>query len=290
MPSGRASHATLLVTSGLSGSSWALRPMLKDLRCGTPALWGAGRSPLSLIPSAAVTLGYDRSRPRAMSDDEIAAWGQTILCEDFRLRAGPNPPRQSIEEEIAALMREHKIPTLAEYLDDCTSSLRRVTFEAFLIETQAADITAHPLPGHHRAHTLRPVSHRAVCEQLAGSAFRLPTSDEWETPAVLVRAPFFAGAMPAPSIDTRPDRAIRFRTGWHLGPNAFGLHIAQDPYRWELCAEPNIMRGGDGGSSICGGAGFILGDLPLASAFVQIKDNEDKPIFGVHLRRVHALF
>jgi hypothetical protein len=31
--------------------------------------------------------------------------------------------------------------------------------------------------------------------------------------------------------------------------------------------EPTHRRGGDGGSSICGGVGFFMGWLPLASAF-----------------------
>jgi hypothetical protein len=39
--------------------------------------------------------------------------------------------------------------------------------------------------------------------------------------------------------------------------NAFGLHIATDPYKWEFCAELDVFRGGDGGEAWCGGAGIL---------------------------------
>lgn len=53
----------------------------------------------------------------------------------------------------------------------------------------------------------------------------------------------------------------------HLRPNLFGLSIAQNPYHLEVVAEPSVMCGGDGGVNICGGAGFFLGWLPLATAY-----------------------
>jgi hypothetical protein len=34
-------------------------------------------------------------------------------------------------------------------------------------------------------------------------------------------------------------------------------------------AEPGVWRGGDGGANICGGAGFFLGWVPLATAYLD---------------------
>lgn len=53
-------------------------------------------------------------------------------------------------------------------------------------------------------------------------------------------------------------------------PNAFGLHFAGDPYRYELTLTADgqdIDKGGDGGSAICGGVGVMLGYLPVATYY-----------------------
>ena len=252
------------------------------------ALWDRTGALFALIPSAEVTLGYDRAHPRTLSDDEIIAWSHTVFFEDIDLYQ-EEMIHPSVEE-IAALMSTHAIPTFAECLDACTTQLRRITMRPFLIEAHAIDITAHHVPEHPGVRTLLPVSHKAACEQLARSEFRLPTSDEWEYACGAGARSLFRWGETCP-LDRYPsgssDPAEAF--GPHCGPNAFGLHIAQDPYRWEFCAESNIMRGGDGGGSICGGAGFILGWLPLVSAYVEDIENAEEPIFGVHQRRVRPL-
>jgi hypothetical protein len=40
-----------------------------------------------------------------------------------------------------------------------------------------------------------------------------------------------------------------------------------NPYHVDLVADGPHALGGDGGCNICGGAGFFLGWLPLATAF-----------------------
>ena len=45
-------------------------------------------------------------------------------------------------------------------------------------------------------------------------------------------------------------------------PNMFGLHIAYDPYYWELVLDDRpLLKGGDGGRALCGDCGLILGYL-----------------------------
>jgi hypothetical protein len=53
----------------------------------------------------------------------------------------------------------------------------------------------------------------------------------------------------------------------HERPNLFGLRIAMNPHPVDLVADGPHALGGDGGCNICGGAGFFLGWLPLATAF-----------------------
>jgi hypothetical protein len=43
--------------------------------------------------------------------------------------------------------------------------------------------------------------------------------------------------------------------------------IGRDPYRHEWTTEPGIVCGGDGGGAVCGGSGFFLGWLTLATAY-----------------------
>ena len=61
----------------------------------------------------------------------------------------------------------------------------------------------------------------------------------------------------------------------HERRNLFGLRIAKNPCELELVSDGPQVLGGDGGCNICGGVGFFLGWLPLASAF---RNPYDSPI------------
>ncbi|WP_270165787.1 hypothetical protein [Paenibacillus sp. SYP-B4298] len=78
-------------------------------------------------------------------------------------------------------------------------------------------------------------------------------------------------------------------------PNAFGLYFLGDPYQTELTATADgvvICKGGDGGSSICGGLGVALGYLPVAvyyrDPYAEELTWEDK-LDHMHYRRVVRL-
>ncbi len=120
---------------------------------------------------------------------------------------------------------------------------------------------------------------------LKGAGFRFPSSDEWEylcgggsitlyrwgDHAPLDRDPneFFSEVHRTDADDDRAPSA--FSSGWreHMYPNSLGLSIARNPYFFELVAEPNTTRGGDGGSAICSGAGRILAWLTLATSYFE---------------------
>lgn len=116
----------------------------------------------------------------------------------------------------------------------------------------------------------------------------LPSEDLWEHACRAgSRTLFFwgdacpAGCYPVDRTELDP----------HRRPNGLGLHIAQSPYEWEICDVPGVLRGGDGGSMICGGAGWFAGWLPLASAYRDPSGAEwaDQPIPDVRVRRVLVL-
>lgn len=135
-------------------------------------------------------------------------------------------------------------------------------------------------------------THADVLEDASANGFQIPSADEWE---------YFCGAgartlfrwgdhVPCdryPS-DVSPEER-RWRMEWlladgelddppegfapdwdlHHRPNAFGLIFWAKGNDWELVAEPGQRRGGDGGSSACGGEGFLKGWLPLATAYAE---------------------
>jgi len=134
--------------------------------------------------------------------------------------------------------------------------------------------------------------HAVLTRTLAASGFRFPTSDEWEYSCGAGAQTLFRWGDHVPCdrypTDTSPAEA-KWRWQWvvslgklapppkpfqpdwdlHRQPNAWGLKIASNPYECELVAEAGVTRGGDGGSMVCGGAGFFLGWLTLASAYFE---------------------
>ena len=134
-------------------------------------------------------------------------------------------------------------------------------------------------------------THAEVSAGLAARGFRLPTSDEWKYACAAGTRTLFRWG------DDCPLLRLPIADEWdppkleawdlHEQPNAFGLALSGNPYNWELCAEPGLIRGGDGGGAICGGDGPVAGWITLASAYA-IRWNHDK-LYGAHVRRVYTL-
>ena len=134
----------------------------------------------------------------------------------------------------------------------------------------------------------RPMTHRQLEERLAASGMRLPTCDEWEHACGAGTCTLFRWGDDSPC-DFYPgdtcaeDRELKTAwalsagrlkyeeppPGWdlHTQRNLFGLRIAENPYEVDITADEPWALGGDGGTYICGGEGFFLGWLPLATAF-----------------------
>jgi hypothetical protein len=125
---------------------------------------------------------------------------------------------------------------------------------------------------------------------LARTGMRLPNCDEWERACGAGASTLFRWGDNSPddyyptdtcAEDRELSRAWVLSLGtlvyerppptWtlHLQQNLFGLRIAHDPYKLDLVSDGPGALGGDGGCNICGGAGFFLGWLPLATAYAN---------------------
>lgn len=232
---------------------------------------GYDRSFFALIPGGEAQLGYDRAHPFEPDEQQRASW----------------------EQESAPMI--HK--TLNEYLDMVLTPLRRVFIEPFLLEVIAHPLAPAPVfneqlgpKGGWKRHPT-PLFHHSVAERIARwGEFRFPTSDEWEYACAAGARTLFRWGNDTPALSI-PRIGTPTSRQWqkHLQQNAFGLFIARNPYHWEFCQEPGIMRGGDGGSAWQVGAGAFATWLTLASAFYQAFEQQDKPFYGVYLRRAYSL-
>jgi hypothetical protein len=162
---------------------------------------------------------------------------------------------------------EHQIPAAGEteasawqaYLAHVPTPLRRVSLRPFLLATSAELIEVPRIVGDGWQRYLGGAIRRSdVLAASTAQGYRFPTSDEWEYACSGGARTFFRWGDSWPTIRWEP-RSQRGVSEWRddLKPNAFGLLIGQDPWELEYCTEPNVLRGGDGGTACSAGAGLI---------------------------------
>jgi hypothetical protein len=241
------------------------------------AFFRYGESKFALIPGGTFEVGYDRNRPWAPNPDELDSWRDTgeeyglrgliarhiarvttrrrkiklapLLVETIAGEVGWEPVALD-DPEVRQIRRQYRrAPQITVYRDGVSTRVRRLEDGSVVAERS------------------RPRTHGQLAAALRKAGFRFPTSDEWEYLCGAGTPTLFRWGDHVPC-DRYP---IDVGAKWdlHLRPNAFGLHIAYNPYHMELVAEVGTTRGGDGGNLICGGAGFFVGWLTLGTAYFE---------------------
>ncbi|MER6096170.1 hypothetical protein ABT154_09995 [Streptomyces sp. NPDC001728] len=155
-------------------------------------------------------------------------------------------------------------PDLRAHLAQVLSPRRTVTLATVLMAVEDESLTGPPA---------------GIPAALAARGLRMPSADEWEHACGAGSTTLFRWGDDCP-LDLGP---YEHPEGPQSRPNAFGLRIAHDTYSAELTSDTTAVHGGDGGESVCGGYGTLLGWLPLATAnrnpfmaeFVYGPDGED---------------
>jgi len=281
----------------------AVRPFHLGTQERLVATFRFGDSSFVLVPGGSVTLGFDENEWEP-DEDEAQSWQGTAdeygIAESFdeyiakvtirprvsnispvlvETNAGevgwqPMPPD---DPEVKKLAKEH-----------FRGNARQVTFSGGGqdLRVRRGD------DGSISAERALANTHSDLSKQLGEDGFRFPTPEEWEYLCGAGSKTLFRWGDHAPCdrypTDVSPEESA-FRKEWvlsggklayppegftsdwnlHLRPNAFGIFIASYPYHSELTSEPHITRGGDGGCTICGGAGFFVGWITLATAYFE---------------------
>lgn len=226
----------------------------------------------ALIPGGLATLGYDRTHPFTPAPNQQQSWQQETI----------NPEKYGYTY------------SLESYLNRVLTPLRQVEIQPFLLEI---------VPDNHddvlRYDGSRWINPYASSDPDAFQApqikddFRLPTSDEWEYACGAGSRTLFRWGDETPDIPIYRRVEGQIPTGWnvHTQPNAFGLIIANDPFRWEFCADPGIMRGGDHGMAMQSGMGIFAEWTTLATAYhINVVQNlAPGKLYYAHLRRAFSL-
>lgn len=255
------------------------------------ARFSHGEAGFVLVPGGESLLGFDLDQPIALTPEQWSSWAST-------------------QDEFGV--------DLAEFLKPSMTPLRRPVLRPYLMEREACEWGGEPYPleklqqehprgggtveysrgdevirvvregDRKRAIRFPLLGRRAAAEAVAKGGFRAPTSDEWEHACRAGARTLFWWGDGCPATDYPAETSWRT----HLIPNPLGLKIAQNPYDWEICSEPRVFRGGDGGSMICGGAGFFAGWLPLACSWLDEGGAswEEEPLPSpIRVRRVYPL-
>ncbi|SCG44233.1 hypothetical protein [Micromonospora coxensis] len=237
------------------------------------ALFDRGGMRFALVPGGRPMLGYDAARFRPAAEqaasyaDSADEYGLPPLLEHVEAMTSPvrsvEMPAMLVAVQAfdpCEIVLAPEDPRVLELVASVGDRLRGVsTLQSGGGLTVEFDQTGRVV----RAAATGEVSYDEAMAALASVGLRTATADEWEWACGAGVTTLFRWGDDCPGDGYPSD----YPTGRHAQENLWGLAIGQDPYRHEVTTERTVVCGGDGGSATCGGSGFFLGWLTLATAY-----------------------
>jgi hypothetical protein len=181
---------------------------------------------------------------------------------------------------------------IGEVFRKALTPLRSVSLPPFILEVSPTPLEKIVQQPDGTRMLLDPIERSEVVASVAKEGFGLSTSDEWEYACSRGSRTFFRRGNEWPPIRWTPAtlRGADARNE-DLKGNAFGLVIGQDPWSLEYCAEPGVVRGGDGGAASHSEAGLYAEWLALATSLCSPfkRDFIERLLRRPYLRRALSL-
>lgn len=251
------------------------------------------------VPGDTVTLGWQEfaqgmdqaTREEFQEEMENTGWEGTLT---ELLQQQMEPVRQAV---ISPMLVERTLQTVG-YEEVSLDDPRLTGNEAWMAELQKArrsDFSQYTISEEvrftragdgWRVELYHQDSFPRLREALAEAGFSLPTADEWAylcgggCRTLYPWGDSFDYQMGLPYFEPEEGEAVSCDL---RSPNFFGLTIACDPYRNELTVGEDgalVVKGGDGGCSLCGGADAAVGFLPCAPYFRMEEDDTEEQLDG----------
>ncbi len=125
----------------------------------------------------------------------------------------------------------------------------------------------------------KPCSYEQLLSRVKKQGFSLPNESEWEYLCAGGKRTLFRwGDSFDFSMKLKYFDANRNENSLYVLQelNHFGVQIAFDPYKYEVVdSDECFLKGADGGGSLCGGAGIVLGYLPISSYYQPQECKDD---------------